>query len=141
MRQEDEHALEGELMSGTIYNQEPNSEKAFRTFIRKATAVSGLLPPWWDDKSLAKCLSYSRDSADFSLKHTEEKHDIQKTWADQTMPMKLRMVAERVYGYTPGGSKGHAMLAHMVGAEGGSGPLAGMHSTTLDFASLMRGGR
>jgi hypothetical protein len=57
------------------------------------------------------------------------------------MPMKLRMVAERVYGYTPGGSKGHAMLAYMVGAEGGSGPLAGMHSTTLDFASLMRGGR
>jgi splicing suppressor protein 51 len=141
MRQEDEYALDGEHMSGTIYNQEPNSEKAFRTFIRKAKAVSGILPPWWDHKSLEKCLSYSRNSADFSLKHAQEKHDIQETWADKMMPMKLRMVAERVYGNTPGGSKGDAMLAHMMGAEGGNGPLAGMHSATIDFASLMRGGR
>jgi splicing suppressor protein 51 len=141
MRQEDEYALEGEHMSGTIYNQEPNSEKAFRTFIRKSKAVTGLLPPWWDDKSLEKCLSYSRNSADFSLKHAQEKHDIQETWADKMMPMKLRMIAERVYGNTPGGSKGDAMLAHMMGAEGGNGPLAGMHSATIDVASLLRGGR
>jgi len=69
MRQEDEYALNGELMSGTMYNQEPSSEKAFQALIRKAKAVPGLLPPWWDERSTEKCLSYARDSAQFSLAH------------------------------------------------------------------------
>jgi splicing suppressor protein 51 len=34
MRQEDEYNLDGDTMVGTIYNLEPSSEKAFRTFIR-----------------------------------------------------------------------------------------------------------
>lgn len=35
------------------------------------------------------------------------------------MPMKLRMMAEEVYGYTPGGIKGDGMLADMLAVERG----------------------
>jgi splicing suppressor protein 51 len=139
MRQEDEYNLDGDTMIGTIYNMEPNSEKAFREFIRKAKAVSGLLPPWWDDKSLKECISYSRKSTDFSLRSAQEKHDIQETWGDRNMPMKLRMVAERVYGYTPGGFESDAMLASMMGAESSNATETVMSSLPLDLASLMRG--
>lgn len=139
MRQEDEYSLDGETMSGTIYNQEPNSEKAFRTFTRKAKAISGLLPTWWNDESLKKCLSYSRNSEQFSLSYAQEKHDIQETWGDKMMPMKLRMVAEKVYGSAPGGSKGDTMLAHMMGAESDDSANASPRSAILDIAALMRG--
>lgn len=139
MRQEDEYNFEGETMIGTIYNLEPSSENAFRSFISKAKAVSGLLPPWWDDESLKQCLEYSRKSPDFSLRSAQEKHDIQETWGDDRMPMKLRMVAERVYGYTPGGSKSDAMLAQMMGIENGHSAYANMSCMNVDLAALMRG--
>jgi splicing suppressor protein 51 len=119
MRQADEYKFDGKAMPGTIYNQEPSSEKAFRELIRKAKAIPGLLPPWWDDKSLGQCLEYSCKSSAFSLRCAQEKHDVQETWGDDRMPMKLRMVAERVYGYTPGGSKSDQLLAVMIGAESG----------------------
>lgn len=140
MRQEDEYKLDGDIMIGTIYDQEPSSEKAFRDFIGKAKAVPGLLPSWWDNKSLKQCLTYARKSTDFSLRSAQEKHDIQETWGDDKMPMKLRMVAEHVYGYTPGGFKSDSMLAQMMGVENGDyGLYADMFSTTLDLASLMKG--
>jgi len=55
------------------------------------------------------------------------------------MPMKLRMVAERVYGYTPGGFKSDAMLAQMMGVENGDSAYANMFSLNVDLAALMRG--
>lgn len=133
MRQDDEYKHDGKNMSGTIYNLEPTSEKAFCTLVHKAWAVPGLLPPWWNDASLQKCLSYAHGSPGFSLAAVQEKHDIQETWADDHMPMKLRMVAERVYGNAPGGAKGDGMLALMMGMEGGAH--TGMFSTTLNTAS------
>ena len=136
MRQEDEYSLGGDTMIGTIYNLEPTSEKAFRTLIRKAKAVSGLLPPWWDQGSLDKCLSYARKSADFSLASAQEKHDIQETWADNYMPMKLRMVSERIYGYTPGGTKSDGMLSMMMDVE--SGAPDDLHVLNIDWAKLFK---
>jgi splicing suppressor protein 51 len=119
MRQEDMYALDGDTMRGTIYNMERSSEKAFRVFIRKAQAVEGLLPPWWTKSTVNECITYSRGSSDFSLECAQEKHDIQETWKDFHMPMKLRMVTEPVYGYTPGGRKRDGMMAMMVAYEGG----------------------
>lgn len=139
MRQEDEYNLDGDTMIGTIYNLEPSSEKAFRAFICKAKAVDGLLPSWWNDKSLDECLGYSRKSSEFSLRSARGKHDIQETWSDDRMPMKLRMVAERVYGYTPGGFKSDDMLAQMMGVENGDSAYANMSSMTVDLAALMKG--
>ena len=119
IRQRDMLVLDGELMAGTIYNGEPSSEPAFRTFIRKAQAVKGLLPPWWTESSVDDCLKYSRSSARFSLADAQQKYDIQEAWDDLRMPMKLRMMAEEVYGYTPGGIKRDGMLADMLAVERG----------------------
>lgn len=138
MHQEDEYCFEGNHMPGSIYDQEPSSEEAFREFIRKAQAVPEYLPPWWKETSVDDCIAYARNSTGFSLAAAQENQDIQKTWGDDRMPMKLRMVAERVYGNTPGGSKSDAMLALMAGQEGGGG---GGFSSSLDIASLMRGAR
>jgi len=141
MRQEDEYALEGNLMEGSMYGcdeGDASSEPAFREFIRKAQAVPGLLPPWWKETSTDDCIEYARNSPGFSLQSAQEKSDIQKKWGDDRMPMKLRMVAERVYGNTPGGSRSDAMLAMMVSQEGGTGSAFSSH---IDIAGLMRGAR
>jgi splicing suppressor protein 51 len=135
MRQADEFKFDGKAMIGTIYNQEPSSEKAFGELIRKAEAVTGLLPPWWDVKSLGQCLEYSCKASGFSLRHAQEKHDIQKTWGDDRMPMKLRMVAERVYGYSPGGAKSDNLLPVLIGAESGDRAYACMSHMEVNFNS------
>lgn len=135
MRQEDECVLEGGSMSGTIYDQESSSEKAFRALIRKTKAMPGILPPWWDEQSTGKCLNNARNSPSSSLACAQEKHDIQERWADSKMLMKLRMLGERIYGYTPGGHRSDAMLGFMIGTEGGD---SGMVSATIDIASLLR---
>ncbi|KAM0701253.1 hypothetical protein Q7P35_011614 [Cladosporium inversicolor] len=139
IRQEDEYKLDGDIMIGTIYNLEPSSEKAFRTFIRRAKAVTRLLLPWWNDNSLNECLEYSRKSPDSSLRSAQEKHDIQETWGDENMPMKLRMVSERAYGYTPGGFKSDDMLASMIEVENGKGTYINVSSLTREPAALMKG--
>ena len=119
MRQEDMFLLDGKVMAGTIYDKEASPEPAFRIFIRKAQAVNGLLPPWWKASSVDECISFSRNSAGFSLAGAQAKSDIQKTWSDRDMPMKLRMMTETVYGYTPGGHKRDVMLGIMLDLENG----------------------
>lgn len=135
MRQEDELAMDGETMAGSIYNQQRTSEKAFRTFIGKAKAVSGLLPPQWTDESLKKYIEYSLGSTKFSLANVQEKSYIQGTGKDDKMPMRLRMLGNKVYGNTPGGFSSEGMMGMMMGMEDGSG----MKGTTLDIASLFGG--
>jgi splicing suppressor protein 51 len=76
MRQEDTYVLGGDTMCGTIYNMERSSEIAFRVFIRKALAVGGLLPPWWNKSTVNDCIAYSCSNSDFSLACAQEKHDI-----------------------------------------------------------------
>lgn len=125
----------GEIMTGTIYDQEPTSEEAFRELLTKAKLVNGLLPPWWNDDKAEECVQYGLQSRPFSLAAAQEKSDIQETWGDNRMPMKLRMLGEKVYGNTPGpGGQGggSSMLAMMMAMEGGSG----MHSTMLDMSQL-----
>lgn len=121
MHQEDVYNLEGETMVGTIYNSEPTSEKAFGDFLRRAKRISGFLPPWFNDEKAEECVRYGlRSDHGFTLDCAREKSDIQEVWGDDRMPMKLRMLGEKVYGNTPGGSKGDAMLGMMMQMEGGS---------------------
>ena len=135
MRQQDELNFDGVRMPGSIHDNEASSEKAFREFILKAQAVLGYLPVWWKETSADACVEYARNSTAFSLAVAQEKKDVQKTWDDDRMPMKLRMAAERVYGSTPGGSRSDSMLAMMVNQEGGNGN----HSVHVDFAGLAKG--
>ncbi|KAK3650491.1 Ankyrin repeat and MYND domain-containing protein 2 [Elasticomyces elasticus] len=138
MRQEDVYNLEGDTMRGTIYNQEPTSEPAFRSFLRKAKTIPSFLPPWWTDEKTEECVRFGLRDHSFSLAAAQEKSDIQEKWADNQMPMKLRMLGEKVYGNTPGGTKSGAMLGMMMGMEGGTGPA---HTTNLDMRGLFRGTR
>ncbi|SMQ52660.1 unnamed protein product [Zymoseptoria tritici ST99CH_1A5] len=134
MRQEDMYSFHGDTMPGTIYDGSSTSIPAFRQFIRKAQAVEGFLPPWWTDAKLEQCIRFSKDEGGFSLAGAQEKSDIQETWKDTQMPMKVRMLGERVYGTAPGGRKGDEMLATMVGLECRSaGP---QFSTMMDMAGL-----
>ena len=98
MRQEDTYTFEGDTMSGTIYNGESSSESAFRHMIRRAKNKTGFLPPWWNDSKLEECIRLNRQL----LQCAQEKSDIQESWGDNTMPMKLRMLGEKIYGDTPG---------------------------------------
>lgn len=121
-------------MTGTIYNRERTSEPAFRSFIRLARTKPGFLPPWWDDARTEECIRFSRGSHDFSLEHAVEKHDVQEQWRDDRMPMKLRMLGEKVYGTAPGGAEGASMLGMMMAMEGGS--TGGMLNSILDINNL-----
>ncbi|KAM3414720.1 hypothetical protein BST61_g9877 [Cercospora zeina] len=126
MRQEDTYTFEGDTMVGTIYNQERSSEPAFRDMIRRAKRVDGLLPPWWTDEKEEECIRKNR----VALTAAQEKSDIQEAWGDDVMPMKLRMLGERIWGNTPGVSGtqgGETMLQVRMAMENGD-----MMGSTLD---------
>ena len=123
MKQEDTYAIEQDNMTGTIYNHEKTSEKAFRKFLSEAKKVSGLLPSWWSEEKEKECIQFGLEKdGDFCLEHAVEKADVIKQWNDNLMPMKLRMLAEKVYGKGPGGQNGASMLMMMVSQEQGSNP-------------------
>jgi splicing suppressor protein 51 len=86
MRQEDEYTLGGRLMNGSVYG---------------AQAIPGFLPSWWTETSVDDCIQYAR-AAGSLLKCAQESHDIREKWGDDSMPMQLRLVAERVYEQTAG---------------------------------------
>ena len=118
MRQEDAYNFDCHHMPGTIYNEEPSSEPAFREMIRRAKAVNGLLPPWWSDEKEEECIRLNRANLGFAA----EKHDIQQEHGDSMMPMKLRLVGQRIYGSQPGdpsGRGGESVLSQMAGLAGG----------------------
>ncbi|OQO07722.1 hypothetical protein B0A48_07419 [Cryoendolithus antarcticus] len=123
MRQEDTYSFAGDTMVGTIYNSEPSSIPAFRKFIAKAEKAQ-ILPPWWKASSTTHCLHLSASDEGFSLECAQEKSDIQETWKDHYMPMKLRMLAKVVYGNVPF-PEARDVLGSMVQAEAGQGRLLG----------------
>ena len=139
MRQQDELNFDRVCMPGSIHaRNEPSSERAFRDFILKAQGVPGYLPTWWKGEiSTDACVEYAQSNAAFSLAVAQEKQDIQRTWDEDRMPMMLRMVAERVYGNTPGGFKSDTVLAMMVAQENGGGGVV-QH---VDVSGLARGAR
>lgn len=66
--------------------------------LRLAKQDPGLLPLWWNDEKEAECMRESR----LALECAREKSDIEEAWKDPMMPMKLRMLGEKIYGSTPG---------------------------------------
>ncbi|KAK4500212.1 hypothetical protein PRZ48_008398 [Zasmidium cellare] len=122
MRQEDMYNIESVAMKGSIYDGASSSEGVLREFLVKAKEVTGFLPSWWTDASTEACVQFGLHDDDFSLGDAQKKADIIETWKDERMPMKLRMLAEKVYGSAPGGVKGDQMLALMASSEAGTGP-------------------
>ena len=133
MRQEDTYNFEGDIMSGTIYNQEKSSASALRVFLGKAEQIPDFLPSWWTREKREECIQFGLRGPDHLLKCAQEKSDLQERWNDQQMPMKLRMLGEIVYGNTPGMPPGSRvpMLHAMKNAEDGT-----LQTTTLNMAQL-----
>jgi len=95
LRVEDEYVFE-QSNKGIYAGEDPNPE--FRDFLNKAETKK-LLPAWWSRAKRAECESLSTDSrGDSYLGHAVEKHDIQEKYADSLMPLKIRVLAEKIYG-------------------------------------------
>ncbi|KAL8933416.1 MAG: hypothetical protein Q9216_006374 [Gyalolechia sp. 2 TL-2023] len=83
-----------------LYNEEdPRPE--FAQFLNLAEKRTGLLPGWWNKETRAACEAMAADGskenwADLSC--AVEKSDIMEHYKDHSMPMKLRLLAEKVYG-------------------------------------------
>ena len=59
----------------------------------------GILPMWWNDEKRAACEEVAMDEEGWSaITFAVEKHDVQEHYKDDLMSMKLRMLAEIVYG-------------------------------------------
>lgn len=96
LRVEDDYHFRGEL-SG-LYNEE-NPLPHFRRYLNLAEAQPGLLPKWWSKEKRAACERLAVDSGQWSdLNSAVEKHDIQEHYKDNVMPMKMRILAEKIYG-------------------------------------------
>jgi mitochondrial splicing suppressor protein 51 len=108
MRAEDEYNFRGEAR-GLYANRDPLAD--FRDFLDKAEAQMGkeglddnerlgILPSWWSKEKRTECEQRGMRQANWScLLDAIEKPDIQKHYNDELMPMKLRMLAETVYGF------------------------------------------
>ena len=108
MRVEDDHRYRGDN-HGLYIGGDPLED--FKGFLDKAEAQmgkeqqgeakrSGILPRWWNQEKRTGCEQRAmRRDLWSSLHYVVEKHDIQEHYMDNLMPMKLRMLAETVYGF------------------------------------------
>lgn len=71
----------------------------FKEFLDLAESRSGLLPPWWNAAKRLECERLAVDSNQWSdITCAVEKSDIQEHYKNNTMPMILRVLGEKVYG-------------------------------------------
>ncbi|KAF2166485.1 hypothetical protein M409DRAFT_54827 [Zasmidium cellare ATCC 36951] len=116
LREEDVYNVEQVAVAGTIYEGEGSSEGALRGFWGRRRGWRGSC------RRVDACIQFGLQDEDFSPYDAQKKSDIVETWKDDRMPMKLRMLAEKVYGSAPDGVKGDHMLPMMVSSEAGMGP-------------------
>ncbi|KAL7811514.1 hypothetical protein V8C44DRAFT_330748 [Trichoderma aethiopicum] len=120
LRVEDTYVFRGELMEDSLYANRTSGERGFRKFLDKAAAVPGFLPPWWNDEKRAACERLGMTKSQWSsLEYAVEKSDIMDHYDDRLFPMKLRILAEAVYGVHPSGDDGRKMQKLMMGLEQG----------------------
>jgi splicing suppressor protein 51 len=96
MRVEDEYVFGGQNI-GIYGGDSPLPE--FRRFLRLAESRAGLLPPWWNKDKNEKCEGIALAGDGWNdINCAVEKSDIQEHYKDPTMPMKLRILGEKIYG-------------------------------------------
>ena len=96
LRVEDDYKYAGDPHG--IYDEEdPRAE--FAEFLDLAEKRVGLLPKWWNKETRSACEAIGVDKASWAnLYCAVEKSDIMEHYKENTMPMKLRLLAEKVYG-------------------------------------------
>ena len=93
---EDEYTFGGNNIG--IYAQE-DPVPVFKEFLDLAESRPGLLAPWWNAAKRRECERLSVDSSEWSdITCCVEKSDIQEHYKNNTMPMILRVLGEKVYG-------------------------------------------
>ena len=96
MRVEDDYTFAGDTR-GLYNDDDPLAD--FQEFLDLAETRSGILPSWWSDGKRWECEEKAMDTEEWSDLHSAvEKHDIIEHYGDNTMPMKLRLLAEKIYG-------------------------------------------
>lgn len=96
MRVEDDYKFAGDNR-GLYGGEDPRPD--FRRFLTLAENRKGLLPKWWSVEKRRGCERVAVDASQWSdINCAVEKHDITEHYGDGMMPMKLRLLAEKVYG-------------------------------------------
>ena len=95
LRVEDDYKFAGDPHG--LYAQEDPVEE-FEEFLALAEKNGKLLPKWWGKEKREKCVKLGEGKGWSSLGKAVEKGDVQGHYMDGLMPMKLRVLAERVYG-------------------------------------------
>ena len=101
LRTEDEYTFRGDAVG---LHAGRNPLPLFKRFLDRAEKRGGVLPSWWTKESRKNCERQAGKESEFScIHHAMEKSDIQEHYGDPLMPMKLRLLAERVIGSGVGG--------------------------------------
>jgi mitochondrial splicing suppressor protein 51 len=96
MRVEDEHVY-GCNNIGVYAGEDPRPE--FREFLDLAETREGILPAWWSVEKRKECEGMAVDGEGWNdINCAVEKSDIMEHYGDNTMPMKLRVLGEKIYG-------------------------------------------
>ena len=107
LRVEDDYKFSGDTRG--LYNgDDPLAD--FQDFLDLAETRSGVLPTWWSKEKRKECEEGAVGTTDWSdpnapptqlwsdLTAAVEKQDIIEEYGDSLMPMKLRLLAEKIYG-------------------------------------------
>lgn len=101
LRVEDEYVFGVGISSESLYGNSKCPLPHFQKYLDLAESRDGILPPWWTQKKRMQCEELAVDESQWSdIKYAVEKSDIMEHYDDPLMPMKLRMVAELIYGKT-----------------------------------------
>ena len=96
MRVEDDYVFSGDTR-GLYNDDDPLTD--FQDFLDLAEKRSGVLPSWWSPAKRRQCEESGLGLQQWSdLSAAVEKQDIIEEYGDPTMPMKLRFLADEVYG-------------------------------------------
>jgi hypothetical protein len=138
LRREDKYKYEQFVEEGSIYaGASASSElKNFRRFLQLITEMDAakpadtrLLPSWWSGDTLERCVEVATTNEDAMVGYAVEKHDIQKFYEQDDMPMQLRMFGEALDGTMVMGQSRDGVLQMKVAFENGKFPA----STTISL--------
>lgn len=96
MRVEDDYKFAHENR-GIYGGEDPVPD--FKAFLDLAEKRKGILPKWWSEEKRRECERLAMDVTQWAdINCAVEKHDVIKHYGDSVMPMKLRLLAEKIYG-------------------------------------------
>jgi len=95
LRIEDEYSFRGDA-TGLYAGESP--VPGFKRFLAQAERKK-MLPTWWNNEKKAECVRFGlKKNHWFDLSCAVEKSDVQEHYKDPLMPMKIRMLAEKITG-------------------------------------------